>query len=152
LSAVAAMIEKAFRLGGGEDLRRDCDGVAARCDRAAHPGGDWHVFPSRLFVSVAWPSLTWSQRWPASRPLADPVFGLLVVRHSLASMAKAFRGSDAVTVKEQPMPWYFYLAWFFAGAFLTNSFRTSRRGFRATGFRRRSPRRPASANPPPCSM
>jgi len=25
-----------------------------------------------------------------------------------------------VTVKEKPMPWYFYLAWFFAGAFLTN--------------------------------
>jgi hypothetical protein len=22
------------------------------------PAGDWHAFPSRLFVSVAWPSLT----------------------------------------------------------------------------------------------
>src|SRR5260370_9182680 len=31
------------------------------------------------------------------------------------------RGAAQLNKKEQPMPWYFYLAWFFAGAFLTNS-------------------------------
>jgi hypothetical protein len=31
------------------------------------------------------------------------------------------RGAVQLNMKEQPMPWYFYLAWFFAGAFLTNS-------------------------------
>jgi len=35
------------------------------------PAGDWHAFPSRLFVSVGWPSLTWSLRRLAGRPLAD---------------------------------------------------------------------------------
>jgi hypothetical protein len=31
------------------------------------------------------------------------------------------RGAAQLNMKEQPMPWYFYLAWFFAGALLTNS-------------------------------
>jgi hypothetical protein len=33
----------------------------------------------------------------------------------------ARRAGGAIRHKEGPMPWYVYLGWFFAGAFLTNS-------------------------------
>jgi len=53
-------------------------------------------------------------------------------------------------MKDEQMPWYFYLAWFFAGAFLTNSIPHLAQGLSATGsdaFRLAA----ASANPRPWS-
>jgi len=45
-------------------------------------------------------------------------------------------------MKDEQMPWYFYLAWFFAGAFLTNSIPHLAQGLSAHRFQTPFARRP----------
>jgi hypothetical protein len=46
---------------------------------------------------------------------------LICFRPSGAKASLRRTRGHATSLKDEQMPWYFYLAWFFAGAFLTNS-------------------------------